>query len=191
MLHHVALTLWAVAAWTVPSTALPTLHARTGHDLVNLFERAAAPQLNFTASHGSSILQPNDANFATVTHRWSGWEAPTFSVAFVPATEKDVSIGVRISSQTREKEGKGHGNMLTGFPHIAQIHDATQHHLHGLVRGPRQLHHAQKCSVRRRSEPGKYEQGNLRQGKENHHCWRWGSLPGHLAHGLRRQKRIA
>ncbi|KAK7932021.1 hypothetical protein PG985_002733 [Apiospora marii] len=116
MLRHVALSLWAVAAWTAPSTAMPTLHARTGNDLVNLFERSMGPQLNFTPSHGSSILHPNDSDFASVTHRWSGWEAPTFSVAFLPTTEQDVSIGLKYMTQRNISFialSGGHGSSIT------------------------------------------------------------------------------
>ena len=99
MLRRIALSIWAIAAWPVFITAIPTLQAGTGQDLVNLFERAAGPQLNFTAGPESSILHPSDPNFASYTHRWSGWEAPSFSVAFLPATEQDVTIGVRNAKQ--------------------------------------------------------------------------------------------
>ncbi|KAK7992613.1 FAD-binding domain-containing protein [Apiospora saccharicola] len=116
MLRHIALSLWAASAWTVPTNAMPTLQARTGGDLVNLLERATDPQWNLTAAHGSSILHPSDLTFATVTHRWSDWEAPTFSLAFVPTTGQDVAMGLKYMSQrniTFLAMSGGHGSSVT------------------------------------------------------------------------------
>ncbi|KAK3307255.1 uncharacterized protein B0T15DRAFT_529749 [Chaetomium strumarium] len=95
MLFHASHGLWALTAWLASASALPTLQTSSGQELVNLLERAANPELDIAVSPKASILHPGDAGFAEDTQRWSERDAPTFKVAFFPATEKDVAIGLK------------------------------------------------------------------------------------------------
>jgi hypothetical protein len=91
MLSHFALGILAAASAV---SAGPTLHTTSGDALVEFFEKRATT-LNFTISSSASIVYPNDPQWENDTARWSTWSAPTYSVAFLPATEQDITTGVR------------------------------------------------------------------------------------------------
>ncbi|KAI0003489.1 FAD binding domain-containing protein [Xylariaceae sp. FL0662B] len=113
MLSHTILNLLAVFASA--AAAGPTWHTSSGDALVRYFKRAA-PTLDFKISPRASIVTPDSPSWANDTARWSTWSAPTFSVAFIPAEEHDVSIGLQYMAHHNIPflaMGGGHGNTLT------------------------------------------------------------------------------
>lgn len=94
----------ALAIFASTAAAGPTWHASRGEDLVKFLERATAPTLNFHISSNASIITPDSPEWVDDTTRWSTWSAPTFSVAFLPAEEKDVSVGVSGLNSSRTGE---------------------------------------------------------------------------------------
>ena len=90
MLSNVPLGVLAAASAV---SAFPTLHTSSGDALVRFFEKRAST-LNFTISSEASIVYPSDATWENDTARWSLWSPPSYSVAFLPATEQDITTGV-------------------------------------------------------------------------------------------------
>ncbi|OTB15810.1 hypothetical protein K445DRAFT_317456 [Daldinia sp. EC12] len=106
----------ALAIFASSVAAGPTWHTSRGEDLVKFLERATAPTLNFHISPNASIVTPDSPEWAEDTTRWSTWSAPTFSVAFLPAEEKDVSVGLQYMTKHNIQflaGGGGHGNTVT------------------------------------------------------------------------------
>ncbi|KAL9610448.1 MAG: hypothetical protein Q9167_004846 [Letrouitia subvulpina] len=73
-------------------TALPS----QGFTRLDTFEKhrvasTLAPQL----SNGSSIVFPKDDSWASITERWTKYQAPSFQMAVVPETEADVVATVK------------------------------------------------------------------------------------------------
>ncbi|KAI1378969.1 FAD binding domain-containing protein [Hypoxylon crocopeplum] len=114
MLSNAILKVLAIFASTV--VAGPVVHANSGADLIQLLEERATPTLNFPISPQASIVTPDSPDWIADTARWSTWSPPTFSVAFIPAVEKDVSVGLQYMSRHNISflaMGGGHGNTLT------------------------------------------------------------------------------
>ncbi|KAI1655194.1 FAD binding domain-containing protein [Daldinia decipiens] len=106
----------ALAIFASTAAAGPTWHASRGEDLVKFLERATAPTLDFNISSSASIVTPDSPEWVDDTTRWSTWSAPTFSVAFLPAEEKDVSVGLQYMTKHNIQflaGGGGHGNTVT------------------------------------------------------------------------------
>ncbi|KAI1506779.1 FAD binding domain-containing protein [Biscogniauxia marginata] len=113
MLSYTILNFLAIFAST--AAAGPTWRTSSGEALVQFLKRQT-PTLNFTISPEASIVTPESPDWANDTARWSTWSAPTYSVAFLPAEERDVSIGLQYMTSHNISflaQGGGHGNTLT------------------------------------------------------------------------------
>ncbi|RYP28694.1 hypothetical protein DL767_007091 [Monosporascus sp. MG133] len=113
MLSNIILNVLAVFAST--AAAVPTWHTSSGEALVQYFESANAP-LNFTISSEASIVFPDSPEWDNATARWSSWSAPSYNIAFIPAEERDIAIGLRYMSSHNISflaMGGGHGNTIT------------------------------------------------------------------------------
>ncbi|KAF2996169.1 hypothetical protein E8E14_003466 [Neopestalotiopsis sp. 37M] len=96
-------------------SAFPTLHTSSGDALVRFFEKRAST-LNFTISSEASIVYPSDATWENDTARWSLWSPPSYSVAFLPATEQDITTGLQYLTRNNISflaQCGGHGNTVT------------------------------------------------------------------------------
>ncbi|KAI0017590.1 FAD binding domain-containing protein [Xylariomycetidae sp. FL0641] len=114
MLSNTILNALAVFAST--AAAIPTLRTSSGDELVRFLRRATAPDLNFTMSSGAEVLTPDSDNWANETMRWSTWSAPSYSVAFLPATEDDITTALQYMTSHNISflaQGGGHGNTIT------------------------------------------------------------------------------
>ncbi|KAI4597966.1 hypothetical protein KJ359_003774 [Pestalotiopsis sp. 9143b] len=112
MLSNIAFGVLAVASAV---SAVPTMHTSSGDDLVRFLEKRATT-LNLTLSPEASVVYPDDASWENDTTRWSLWSAPTYSIAFLPATEQDITIGLQYLTQHNISflaQCGGHGNTLT------------------------------------------------------------------------------
>lgn len=94
MLSNVAIGVLAVVSAV---SAVPTMHTSSGDALVKFLETRATTW-NLTLSSEAEVVYPDDASWENDTSRWSLWSAPTYSVAFLPATEQDITIGVSLLS---------------------------------------------------------------------------------------------
>ncbi|KAI0390143.1 hypothetical protein F5Y17DRAFT_82978 [Xylariaceae sp. FL0594] len=113
---HVPVALRSLALLASAVAALPVLQANTASELIHLLGRDAHPTLNFTMSSGASVYFPDSPDWATETHRWSNWSAPTFGVAFVPATERDISSALSYLTSNNIPflaTSGGHGSTVT------------------------------------------------------------------------------
>ncbi|KAI0601615.1 FAD binding domain-containing protein [Biscogniauxia sp. FL1348] len=114
----------ALAFLASTAAAFPTVEIRSGDALVEYLKRATTPSLNFTLSPDASIVTPDSPSWENVTSRWSTWSAPSYSVAFIPAEEKDITIGLKYMSSHNISflaMGGGHGNTLT----LGTVEDAV------------------------------------------------------------------
>ncbi|KAI5855067.1 hypothetical protein GGS23DRAFT_618979 [Durotheca rogersii] len=114
MLSRNTLNVWAAFAWA--AAAVPTFQTSSGEGLVQLLERASSPTLNFSTSPEASIVYPDDPSWAADTHRWSRWAPPDFGVAFLPATEQDVTTALRYITDRNISflaTSGGHGSTVT------------------------------------------------------------------------------
>lgn len=90
----------ALAIFASAATASPTSWSTSSGDaLVQYLEERAAPALNFKFSSHGSIVTPDSPQWENDTSRWSTWSAPSYSVAFFPGEERDVSVAVCKSTQ--------------------------------------------------------------------------------------------
>lgn len=93
--------LWSLAAFDVLAAAVPAWETSSGAALVHMWEdRASHPGLGVNLSDKAQVLKPQDDEFMNGTTRWSSWSAPSFSIGFIPATEKDISIAVSGASMS-------------------------------------------------------------------------------------------
>ncbi|KAH6645461.1 FAD binding domain-containing protein [Truncatella angustata] len=112
MLSH---TILGVLATALTAAAAPALHTSSGDALVRFLEKRATT-LNITISPGASIVYPDQPEWTNDTARWSTWSPPTYSVAFLPATEQDITTALQYMTRNNISflaQGGGHGNTLT------------------------------------------------------------------------------
>lgn len=121
MLSNTILNALAVFASTV--AAGPTWRTSSGEALVQYLKRQTEP-LNFTTSSDASIVYPDSPEWDNATARWSSWSAPSYSIAFLPAEDHDVSIALQYMSSHNIPflaMGGGHGNTIT----LGTVEDAV------------------------------------------------------------------
>ena len=78
------------------AAARPLVQTSSGATLVEILEKRSGNLSSLTVdlSPKAEVFTPSDPEFAKATIRWSYWSPPTFDVAFIPATERDISIAV-------------------------------------------------------------------------------------------------
>ncbi|RYP04524.1 hypothetical protein DL764_004386 [Monosporascus ibericus] len=121
MLPNTILNVLAVFAST--ALASPTWRTSSGEALVEHLKRQTS-QLDFPISPDASIVYPDSSEWENATARWSSWSAPRYSIAFIPAEARDVSIAVQYMSSHNISflaMGGGHGNTIT----LGRVEDAV------------------------------------------------------------------